>query len=151
MFFLFAHFPARTASLVVCVTLNTLFFCNDLLIDDQSVRSTLRRLGQVIKTLSLVPVGVSCAFDKAFASFLINLLVFRFRYCSMTYIVDQLFPPIKLTDDDDCIEYTSFNYWRDPVFDVDLDISGSSSPTSDNPNTSLQAIQSKPLATIPEN
>lgn len=71
----------------------------------------------------------------------------------MTYIVDQLFPPIKLTDDDDCIEYTSFNYWRDPVSDVDLDISSasSSSPSPDNPNTSLQAIQSKPLATIPEN
>lgn len=74
----------------------------------------------------------------------------------MTYIVDQLFPPIKLTDDDDCIEYTSFNYWRDPVNDMEiLDVStGSSSspsPTPDNPNASLQSIQSKPLATIPEN
>lgn len=70
----------------------------------------------------------------------------------MTYIVDQLFPPIKLTDEDDCIEYTSFNYWRDPFFDVDVsDGSTGSSPTPDNPNASLQAIQSKPLATIPEN
>jgi phosphatidate phosphatase LPIN len=71
----------------------------------------------------------------------------------MTYIVDQLFPPIKLTDDDDCIEYTSFNYWRDPVCDVELDVSrgSSASPTSDSPNSSLNNIQSKPLATIPEN
>ncbi|CRK87769.1 CLUMA_CG001557, isoform A [Clunio marinus] len=74
---------------------------------------------------------------------------FQSTYCSMTYIVDQLFPPIKLTDDDDCIEYTSFNYWRDPVCDVDFDVSGSSTP--ENSNASLQAIQSKPLATIPEN
>lgn len=67
----------------------------------------------------------------------------------MTYIVDQLFPPIKLTDEDDCIEYTSFNYWRDPVCDVDVsDVSNGSTPP---PDTSLQAIQSKPLATIPEN
>ena len=66
----------------------------------------------------------------------------------MTYIVDQLFPPIKFTDDDDDIEYTAFNFWREPVTDVDdLDISGNSTPT----NTSLKEIQSKPLATIPEN
>mgnify|MGYP007092102375 CR=1 FL=1 len=70
----------------------------------------------------------------------------------MTYIVDQLFPPIIKQDEDDCIEYTSFNYWRDPVVDVDLDFSSSSSsPLPDNVNTSLQNIQSKPLATIPEN
>ena len=69
----------------------------------------------------------------------------------MTHIVDQLFPPKKLTDEDDCIEYTSFNYWRDPVTDVDLDISDGASTSLDNSNTSLQAIQSKPLPTIPEN
>lgn len=66
----------------------------------------------------------------------------------MTYIVDQLFPPIKFTDEDDDIEYTAFNFWRDPVTDVDdIDMSGHSTPT----NTSLKEIQSKPLATIPEN
>lgn len=71
----------------------------------------------------------------------------------MTYIVDQLFPPIKLTDEDDCIEYTWFNYWRDPVDDIDLDDStDSSSPTPDHSNNSMQAaVQSKPLATIHEN
>lgn len=74
----------------------------------------------------------------------------------MTYIVDQLFPPVVRQDEEDFIEYTSFNYWRDPVNDVDLDIStvSSPSPTPDNENagTSANAIQlSKPLATIPEN
>lgn len=69
----------------------------------------------------------------------------------MTYIVDQLFPPIKLTDEDVGIEYTSFNYWRDPVFDVDVldDSTASSSPSPEE--FALQSIQSKPLATIPEN
>lgn len=68
----------------------------------------------------------------------------------MTYIVDQMFPPIKLSDADDCIEYTWFNYWRDPVCEIDLDESGSSTPSNENANVSLQAIQSKPLTTIPE-
>ncbi|XP_070493867.1 phosphatidate phosphatase LPIN3 isoform X3 [Chironomus tepperi] len=73
---------------------------------------------------------------------------FQSSYCSMTYIVDQLFPPIKFTDDDDDIEYTAFNFWRDPVTDVDdFDVSGNSTPT----NSSLKDVQSKPLATIPEN
>lgn len=73
----------------------------------------------------------------------------------MTYIVDQMFPPIKFTDEDDDIEYTNFNYWRDPVSDVELDISGDSSPTpgGEHPkgNSTLKDVQSKPLATIPEN
>lgn len=69
----------------------------------------------------------------------------------MTYIVDQLFPPKKLTDEDDCIEYTSFNYWRDPVTDVDLDLFEGSLASHETSNTSLSAVQSKPLATIPEN
>lgn len=83
---------------------------------------------------------------------LMKNLIFNFRYCSMTYIVDQLFPPIKLTDEDDCIEYTWFNYWRDPLLEVDLDVStDSSSPTPDHSNNSMQAsVQSKPLATIHE-
>ncbi|KAG5671749.1 hypothetical protein PVAND_001929 [Polypedilum vanderplanki] len=73
---------------------------------------------------------------------------FQSTYCSMTYIVDQLFPPIKLTDEDDDIEYTSFNFWREPVADIEeVSTSGESTPS----NTSLQAIQSRPLATILEN
>ena len=83
----------------------------------------------------------------------------------MTYIVDQLFPPIKLTDEDVDIEYTSFNYWRDPVADMEIEIPVATpgSPGSTTATTgdltkeqikiaaALQVIQSKPLPTIPEN
>ena len=83
----------------------------------------------------------------------------------MTFIVDQLFPPIKLTDEDDDIEYTSFNYWRDPVADMEIEIPvaapgspGSSTTTTGDSSkdqikiaATLQVIQSKPLPTIPEN
>lgn len=85
----------------------------------------------------------------------------------MTFIVDQLFPPIKLTDEDDDIEYTSFNYWRDPVADMEIEITipsatpgspGSSTATTGDSSkdqnkiaASVQVIQSKPLPTIPEN
>jgi phosphatidate phosphatase LPIN len=72
----------------------------------------------------------------------------------MTYIVDQLFPPIIKQDEEDYIEYTSFNYWRDPVNELDLDISAvspSPTPEAGSLNASLQAVQSKPLPTIHEN
>lgn len=64
----------------------------------------------------------------------------------MTYIVDQLYPPINKEDEGD-IEYTSFNYWRDPVSDVELPAES----LSDASSSMLQNVQSKPLATIPEN
>lgn len=37
----------------------------------------------------------------------------------MAYIVDQLFPPIN--DKEESVEFSSFNYWRDPVVDIDCD------------------------------
>jgi hypothetical protein len=73
----------------------------------------------------------------------------------MTFIVDQLFPPIIKQDEDDYIEYTAFNYWRDPVGELDLDLSAFSAPSptpeNGNPNTSQPIQLSKPLPTIPEN
>jgi hypothetical protein len=59
----------------------------------------------------------------------------------MANIVDQLFPPIQDTNDGDNNEYSSFNYWRDPVHELDLDADGLEVP--------MPSI--KPLATIPEN
>ncbi|XP_033234641.1 phosphatidate phosphatase LPIN3 isoform X2 [Drosophila pseudoobscura] len=41
---------------------------------------------------------------------------FQSSYCSMTYIVDQLFPPVKL--DEAATEFSNFNYWRDPIPDL---------------------------------
>lgn len=82
----------------------------------------------------------------------------------MAYIVDQLFPPIQSDEED--IEYSSFNYWRDPVADIpdllDLNISGGGSADSaassgggsgrSTPNTmSATQILNKSLPTIPEN
>ena len=63
-------------------------------------------------------------------------------------IVDQLFPPIPVklvNDEEDDIEYTSFNFWRETFNDVDY------LTDSNVTNISLHTIQSKPLATIPEN
>lgn len=65
----------------------------------------------------------------------------------MTYIVDQLFPPIK--DDEGAVEYSSFNYWREPVYEIDLEIQPVD-PTVSITQSTLHSL-SKPLPTIPEN
>ncbi|KAH8234449.1 hypothetical protein KR038_010361 [Drosophila bunnanda] len=36
----------------------------------------------------------------------------------MTNIVDQLFPPVK--HDEASAEFSNFNYWRDPIPDLDI-------------------------------
>lgn len=38
----------------------------------------------------------------------------------MTYIVDQLFPPIN--DIEESVEFSNFNYWREPVQDLGIEI-----------------------------
>ncbi|XP_068144337.1 phosphatidate phosphatase LPIN3 isoform X5 [Drosophila tropicalis] len=43
---------------------------------------------------------------------------FQSSYCSMTYIVDQLFPPVKHNEAN--VEFSNFNYWRDPIPDLDI-------------------------------
>lgn len=85
----------------------------------------------------------------------------------MAYIVDQLFSPIKHIEEEDS-EFTSFNYWREPVADIDfnLDLSGSSQSGSGSStpvlSTAPNALQSgkvtptstlvqQALPTIPEN
>lgn len=79
----------------------------------------------------------------------------------MAYIVDQLFPPIKHIEEEDS-EYTSFNYWRDPVPDIELNLdmssgsqsgSGSSTPVSllSGKVTPTATLVQQALPTIPEN
>ncbi|XP_063702391.1 phosphatidate phosphatase LPIN3 isoform X2 [Culicoides brevitarsis] len=83
---------------------------------------------------------------------------FQSSYCGMAYIVDQLFPPLHSEESVEDIEYSSFNYWRDPVaelVDIDLNISNPSPSTSGtatptNLNAS-QVLSNKSLPTIPEN
>lgn len=45
---------------------------------------------------------------------------FQSTYCSMTYIVDQLFPPVNGTDGS--IEFSNVNYWRDPLPELGDDL-----------------------------
>lgn len=86
----------------------------------------------------------------------------------MTYIVDQLFPPIK-PDEAAAFEFSNFNYWRDPIPEIDLFLEDSANTTagtatnssssstlnnsavSDNNSTLNAASHSKTLTTIPEN
>ncbi|XP_075168983.1 phosphatidate phosphatase LPIN3-like isoform X2 [Haematobia irritans] len=87
---------------------------------------------------------------------------FQSSYCSMTYIVDQLFPPIK-ADEAAAFEFSNFNYWRDPIPEIDLYLddcanttAGSASTTLNNSavsenNATINSTLSKTLTTIPEN
>lgn len=76
----------------------------------------------------------------------------------MAYIVDQLFPPLQSEESVEDIEYSSFNYWRDPVADlVDIDLSiANASPNTSGTVTptnfgASQMLSNKSLPTIPEN
>lgn len=42
---------------------------------------------------------------------------FQSTYHNMAYIVDQYFPPIN--DRVESVEFSSFNYWREPILDID--------------------------------
>lgn len=85
---------------------------------------------------------------------------FQSTYSNMASIVDQLFPPIKHIEAEDS-EFTSFNYWRDPVPDIDLSLdlsssgggSGSSTPVAllSGKVTPTSTLVQQALPTIPEN
>ena len=90
----------------------------------------------------------------------------------MTYIVDQLFPPIK-PDEVAAVEFSHFNYWRDPIPEIDLNlfencnnttngstsilnvsgnsINGNSNASDHHNNSTLNGSHTKTLTTIPEN
>lgn len=51
---------------------------------------------------------------------LILFLIFRNRYTRLSDVVDQMFPPLEYTSKSDFLsEYSSFNYWREPIPAVD--------------------------------
>lgn len=75
----------------------------------------------------------------------------------MAYIVDQLFPPIN--DKEESVEFSNFNFWREPVLEIDfehlLDKPTNSNAMPDQlprvchlPVTPMNDIE---LPTIPEN
>lgn len=82
----------------------------------------------------------------------------------MTFIVDQLFPPIK-PDEVTAIEFSHFNYWRDPIPELELDLNENTgtvggngvvnvmnpTPAINETTIIVNATHSKALATIPEN
>ncbi|XP_052892146.1 phosphatidate phosphatase LPIN3 [Anopheles moucheti] len=89
---------------------------------------------------------------------------FQSTYANMAYIVDQLYPPIKHIEEEDN-EYTSFNYWREPVAEIDFnafDIPGLSLPSTGSASypatlatsgkiTPTATLIQQALPTIPEN
>uniref|UniRef100_A0A336MXF1 CSON009085 protein n=1 Tax=Culicoides sonorensis TaxID=179676 RepID=A0A336MXF1_CULSO len=80
-------------------------------------------------------------------------------YFNMAYIVDQLFPPLQSDESIEDIEYSNFNFWRDPVPDlIDSDLNSSSNSSPHNSGTvtptnlgASQVLSNKSLPTIPEN
>lgn len=52
-----------------------------------------------------------------------RVLLPRCSYCSMAYIADHLFPPIKDNNEwSGYDEYSNFNFWRDPVPEIPLEL-----------------------------
>ncbi|XP_052861602.1 phosphatidate phosphatase LPIN2 [Anopheles cruzii] len=87
---------------------------------------------------------------------------FQSTYSNMAYIVDQLYPPIKHMEEEDN-EFTSFNYWREPVPDIDFTTAAYDSPSGDASSstaasgvptgkiTPTATLIQQALPTIPEN
>lgn len=75
----------------------------------------------------------------------------------MAYIADQLFPPINTIEES--VEFSNFNYWREPVSDLDLVsfelddalIAAATTSTSASGTAQTPSVLSKQLPTIPEN
>ncbi|KAG8914982.1 hypothetical protein FRC00_009033, partial [Tulasnella sp. 408] len=61
---------------------------------------------------------------------LLELAGYKSSYIHMTDLVDQMFPPVHKKW---ATEFTDFNYWRDPLPDVDL-------PDLDPPSPALSAV-----------
>lgn len=76
---------------------------------------------------------------------------FQSTYHSMAYIVDQLFPPVN--DREESVEFSSFNFWREPVFDINCDdlLDSNASPTSSNAQNQVPRLQRTPPTPVTEN
>jgi len=60
---------------------------------------------------------------------LLTLNSYRTSYVTMRDLIDQYFPPVGMLIKEGGEEYTDFNYWRDPILDID-DLSASESEES---------------------
>lgn len=70
----------------------------------------------------------------------------------MAYIVDQLFPPVN--DREESVEFSSFNFWREPVVDINcddfLDMNASTSSLNAQQNQ-VPRLQRTPPTPVTEN
>ncbi|RWS08891.1 phosphatidate phosphatase LPIN1-like protein, partial [Dinothrombium tinctorium] len=67
---------------------------------------------------------------------------FQSSYTRLSDVVDQMFPPIprnSLKSEDFLSEYSSFNYWRDPIMSLPLDDSITTSNDDKSISTSAQS------------
>lgn len=65
----------------------------------------------------------------------------------MAYIVDQYFPPIN--DREESVEFSSFNYWREPILDIDSncdDLIGLNTSTSNSNLSRMQQTSPVPMS-----
>lgn len=68
----------------------------------------------------------------------------------MAYIVDQLFPPVN--DREESVEFSSFNFWREPVADINCDdlLDANSSPSTSNDQNQVPRVQRTPPTPVAE-
>lgn len=69
----------------------------------------------------------------------------------MSYIVDQIFPPVN--DREESVEFSSFNFWREPVIDINCDdfLDTNASPSGSNVKTEVPRLQRTPPTPVNEN
>lgn len=70
----------------------------------------------------------------------------------MAYIVDQLFPPVN-DRGEESVEFSSFNFWREPVVDINCDdlLDTNASPSSLNSQNQVPRLQRTPPTPVAEN
>lgn len=69
---------------------------------------------------------------------LLTLNKYKSSYVSMRELVDHFFPPVSLLVKGGGEEYTDFNYWREPLLEID-DFSASDSEDDDNARGSVRS------------
>lgn len=62
----------------------------------------------------------------------------------MAYIADHLFPPIQADDWCGYDEYSNFNFWRDPVPEIQMEVGAAGTPKEGSPNSKKQKQQQQP-------
>lgn len=69
----------------------------------------------------------------------------------MAYIVDQLFPPVN--DREESVEFSSFNFWREPVIDINCEdiLDVNVSPSGSNIKIEVPRVQRTPPTPVAEN